>query len=63
MPQGLAKVEAWYERMQAFGHSQRQEITQAQALETALENEPRAIPSDANGAADIGNPGFECQTA
>jgi glutathione S-transferase len=54
MPQGLAKVEAWYARMEAFGHSQRQEIIQAQAFETALENEPRAIPDDANGAADIG---------
>ena len=54
MPQGLVKVEAWYERMQAFGHNQRREISQAQAFETALENEPRAIPGDANEGADIG---------
>jgi glutathione S-transferase len=54
MPQGLAQVDAWYARMQSFGHSQREEISQAQAFKTALENEPRAIPSDANGDADIG---------
>jgi glutathione S-transferase len=54
MPQGLAQVEGWYERMQAFGHGQREEIAQAQAFETALVNVPRAIPNDANAAADIG---------
>ena len=54
MPQGLVRVESWYERMQAFGHNQRQEISQAQAFQTALESQPRAIPDDAHEAADIG---------
>jgi glutathione S-transferase len=54
MPSGLEKVEAWYERMQAFGHNQRHDVTQAQVFEAALKNEPRAIPNDAKDAADIG---------
>ena len=54
MPQGLQKVAAWYERMQAFGLNVRQEISPAQAFETARENEPRAIPNDASDAANIG---------
>ncbi len=33
---------------------ERREISQAQAFEAALENEPRAIPSDASEADDIG---------
>ena len=54
MPEGLPNVAAWYERMQAFGHNQRQEISQTQAFGTARENEPRPIPNDASEAANIG---------
>ena len=54
MPQGLPQVAAWYERMKAFGHDQRQEISQKQAFAAARENAPRAIPEEASSAPEIG---------
>jgi glutathione S-transferase len=54
MPEGLPKVADWYDRMQAFGHSERREISQEHAFKAAFENQPRAIPSDISVAADIG---------
>lgn len=51
---GLPRVAAWYERMTAFRHSQRQDISQAQAFEMARKNEPRPIPHNATTDLNIG---------
>ncbi|MFT6052059.1 MAG: glutathione S-transferase [Halioglobus sp.] len=62
MPLGLPKVADWYDRMQAFGHNERCEISQAQAFQAAFENEPRAISNDASAAADVGKSVSICPT-
>jgi glutathione S-transferase len=54
MPKGLPKVTSWYERMQAFGHSHREEISQAQAFEAARENEPRPLPDNVSDNVNMG---------
>ena len=55
VPEGLPRVEAWYQRMTGFGHGDRQEISQAQAFAAARENSPRPIPDELTLDPKIGN--------
>ena len=41
----LPRVEAWYARMQAFGHGAVEEISRRQAFDAAVEAIPREIPA------------------
>jgi len=43
MPAGLPKVEAWYQRMQAIGHGQFEEVSQELAFTAARDGVPRKI--------------------
>ena len=54
IPAGLPQVEAWYGRMGAFGHGERQEISQEQAFAAAREKMPRPITEADVKAPDIG---------
>jgi glutathione S-transferase len=54
LPEGLPGVEAWYQRMTAFGHGERQEISQAQAFAAAAEQAPRPIAEADTEHPDIG---------
>lgn len=54
MPDHLPKLLAWYQRMSAFGHGQRQEISQEQAFSAARDSAPRPIPVEYSGDSAIG---------
>jgi len=49
IPKTCVKTREWYGRVEKFGHGQRQEITQAEAFETAQSSTPRPLPP---GSAD-----------
>ena len=43
LPPDLPRVQAWFQRMTACGHAQRDEITQTHAIAAARENSPRPV--------------------
>jgi glutathione S-transferase len=45
------EVTAWYQRVSAIGHGQREEITQEQAFAAARDAEPRALPASVKDVA------------
>ncbi|MCK0154856.1 glutathione S-transferase family protein [Alcanivorax sp. S6407] len=51
---GYPKVNAWLDRLQAFGQGNRTEISPEQALEIARSHTPRAVPESDNDAELIG---------
>ena len=55
MPEGLPRVESWFQRCTAFGHGDRQEISQVQAFAAARENNPRIIADVFTQEPGIGN--------
>jgi glutathione S-transferase len=54
LPEGLPRVDAWYQRMTAFGHGERHDISQLQAFSEAAENTPRTIAAEDTKHPDIG---------
>jgi glutathione S-transferase len=56
MPPGLPRVTNWYERMQAIGHGEYKEISQAEAFAAARDNTPRTIPAEYTLDENIGKP-------
>ena len=55
MPRALPRVESWFQRCTAFGHGDRQEITQVQAFAAARENTPRIIADSFTAQPGIGS--------
>lgn len=52
--EGFSMINAWYQRMSDFGHSERQELSKSELFELARISEPREIPSSMKQDQDIG---------
>ncbi len=52
--EGFDSINTWFQHMSKIGHGQRRESNKARASNTALEQQPRAIPGSMNHSTEIG---------